>query len=93
MKGTTKGLLWLSIASLLAGLALNVGLVNVRDLDALYVLFPVGAIFLGLFLIAWVLEKESAHYDEEQRAAAKRVGSSQKHPEVKDKNEPGKSTN
>lgn len=71
-------LLWLAIASLVIGGVLNIGLINVGDLDAAYVVFPVGAVFMGFFLISWILEKESAHYDEEQRTMAGRLGLSEK---------------
>ena len=68
MSKTTKALLILAIVSLVAGFALNTGLVNAGDLDALYVVFPIGASFAGLFLISKLLEKESARYNEEHHA-------------------------
>lgn len=64
----TKTLLILSIAALVVGMAFVIGLVNVENLVALYVVLPLGAVFLGLFLISLVLEKESALFDQEQRA-------------------------
>jgi hypothetical protein len=62
----TKTLLWLSITLLVAGLVLVSDLVNVGNLVALYVALPAGAICLGLFLIAQLLQKETANFDQEQ---------------------------
>jgi hypothetical protein len=62
-----KALLILSIITLLAGLALNAGLLGVSESGILYTVLPLGAVFFGLFLIARVLEKESARYDAEHR--------------------------
>ncbi len=69
MGKTTKVLLLLAIVCLVAGFLLNSGLIGVGECAALYVIFPFGAIFAGLFLISKLLEKESARYDEEHRAA------------------------
>ena len=59
----TKCLLALSISGLTLGLALNF----FKGSPATYVVLPAGAIFFGLFLISFMLEKESAAYDAEQR--------------------------
>jgi hypothetical protein len=64
----TKTLLGLSLVGILAGLVFTAGLVNAVN-SALYTVLPLGAVFFGLFLISMVLEKESALYDQEQRAA------------------------
>ena len=72
----TKTLLIVSLAGLIAGLAFVTGLVNVRTAVWLYVALPTGAICFGLFLIAKLLEQETAQYDAEQRtlqAAAARL--------------------
>jgi hypothetical protein len=69
MTKTTKVLLILAIVSLVVGFALNSGMIGVMGIDALYVVFPVGATFAGLFLISKLLEKEAAHYDQEHGAA------------------------
>ncbi len=61
----TKAILVLAIVGLVLGILLNTGWVNVGDAVALYVVLPAGAIFLGLFLIIKILEKESAAYDQE----------------------------
>ena len=66
MTKMNKTLLLLAVIGLVAGLVINVGLVNTRGFDALYIIFPVGAVFSGLFLIARMLEKESARFDEDQ---------------------------
>ena len=48
---------------------LTIGFSNARPNAFFYLGLPVGAILFGLFLIAQVLEKESALYDEQKRAA------------------------
>jgi hypothetical protein len=47
---------------------LTIGLSNARQNVFFYLGLPVGAILFGLFLITQVLEKESALYDEQNRA-------------------------
>ncbi len=69
MTKTTKILLALAIAGLVSGLAINSGLVDASTAEWLYVCFPMGAILFGLFLLSKILEKETAAYDQEQRAA------------------------
>jgi hypothetical protein len=66
MTKTAKVLLVLTIVCLVAGGAFNMGLIEPGNLTALYVLLPVGAVFLGLFLIVLVLEKESAKSQEDE---------------------------
>lgn len=63
MTKTTKTLLGLAITGLALGLAINIGLFGALDSGVQYVVFPTGAIFLGLFLISKLLERESAQYD------------------------------
>jgi hypothetical protein len=63
MTKTTKTLLAGALASLSLGLLPVVGWVRAQDLTGLYVIFPVGAVLFGLFLIAKMLERESALYD------------------------------
>lgn len=48
---------------------LAIGFSNARQNAFFYLGLPVGAILFGLFLITQVLEKESALYDEQNRAA------------------------
>ena len=66
MTKMNKTLLLLAAICLVAGLVINIGLVNTGGYDALYIIFPVGAVFAGLFLIARMLENESARFDEDQ---------------------------
>jgi len=47
-----------------------IGFSNYRPTTFFYLGPPVGAILLGLFLVAQLLEKESALLDEQNRAAA-----------------------
>jgi hypothetical protein len=73
----TKTLLAISLLCLVAGFPFASGLVNAQEVVALYAVLPAGAVFLGLFLICLLLEKEIAQYDADQRtpsAAAERTG-------------------
>ncbi len=69
MTKVTKGLLVTAIVFLLAGLVANSGIFDVNGVPALYVLLPVGAIFLGMFLISRLLQNESARYEQEHHGA------------------------
>ncbi len=62
-----KKLLILSVVTGAVGLAFVTGIVNVQNTVALYVALPLGAVFLGLFLMFQLFEKEMALYDEEQQ--------------------------
>jgi hypothetical protein len=70
MSKMTKVLLVMSLSCLAAGLVFVTDLVNVREAVWLYVTFPAGAIFFGLFLISLCLQGASALFDEEQRTIA-----------------------
>jgi len=63
-----KKLLIISIVALVIGLAFVTGIVNAQSMVDLYVVLPLGAVFLGLFLVFRSFEKEASLYDEEQRA-------------------------
>ena len=75
MNKTTKVLLVLAIVSFIVGFAFNSGLVNAGENDALYAVFPMGAVFAGLFLLSKMLEKETARYDEEHHGEEGSPGS------------------
>jgi hypothetical protein len=62
-----KKLLVLSIVATVIGLAFVTNLINVQNTVALYVALPLGAVFLGLFLMFRSFEKEMALYDKEQQ--------------------------
>lgn len=66
MTKTAKVLLGLAIACLVLGGLINIGWINPGKLEALYVLLPVGAVFLGLFLIVLVLQRESMVHQEDK---------------------------
>jgi len=67
MSGLTKTMLGLTIASAVAsGLFLS-GIVNVSDVPGFYVVFPLAAVFYGMFLICWMLQNEVAKSDAERR--------------------------
>jgi hypothetical protein len=63
-----KKLLIIAIVSLVAGLIFVTGIVNAQNMVGLYVVLPLGAVFLGLFLVFKSFEKEASLYDEEQQA-------------------------
>ncbi len=69
MTKTAKALLVAAIVCLVLGGIINIGLINPGKLDALYVLLPLGAVFLGLFLIVLVLGKEGQVHDQDQHLA------------------------
>lgn len=75
MSKMTKVLLVLSLSCLAVGLVFVTGLVNVAEAAFLYVTFPAGAIFFGLFLISLSLQAESALFDEEKRVTAAAIAS------------------
>jgi|ERR1043166_465801 ABC-type microcin C transport system permease subunit YejB len=66
MSKTTKTLLVLAVIGLVSGFVFVTGMVKVGDSVAWYITLPMGAIFLGLFLISKLLEKEVALHDMEQ---------------------------
>lgn len=55
------------MAAIAIGLAFVTNIINVQNIVALYVALPLGAIFLGLFLMFRSFEKEMALYDQEQQ--------------------------
>lgn len=67
MTKMSKTLLVLAVVSLVVGLAINSGLIDAKSNDVLYAVFPLGAVFAGLFLISKLLEKETARYDQEHQ--------------------------
>ncbi len=69
MTKVTKILLVLAIVCLAGGVVVNSGLVDVDQFPMVYVLLPVGAVFLGMFLISRVLQSESAQYEKEHQGA------------------------
>ncbi len=76
MSKTAKVLLGVAIGCLIVGGVINIGWVNPGKLDALYVLLPVGAVFLGLFLIVLILQRESmAHQEDHHLPEAANEGS------------------
>jgi len=72
-------LLIIAVASIVSGLAFVTGIVNVQNTVTLYVALPLGAVFLGLFLIFRIFEKEAALYDEEQHAHSVFPAAAEKH--------------
>jgi hypothetical protein len=59
----SKLFLFVALACLGAGLLLLTGIVPVGGVAAAYVTFPLGGVFLGMYLIWRALEKESAQFD------------------------------
>jgi len=64
MTTATKTFCAISIAGFAAGSIANFGGFEVNPM--LTAVLPTGAIFLGVFLISLILEKEVARFDEEQ---------------------------
>ncbi len=69
----TKTLLALAVILLIPGLVISVGLANVGGNTIWYVVLPTGAIFLGLFLISYLLEKQTADFDAEHHAREEKI--------------------
>ncbi len=76
MAKTTKSLLAVAVTGILLGLAFVTGAVSVKGAEWAYVALPGGAIFLGLFGIFRMLEKETALYDVEQESLLASTNSS-----------------
>jgi len=74
MTTATKTFLGISVAGFITGAIVDFGGFAVNPMWT--VALPVGAIFLGVFLISWIMEKEVAKYDEEQ---AKRIALARQH--------------
>ena len=64
MNRLTKIMLGLTIGNAVASALVLTGIVNVPRLD---VVFPLAAIFYGMFLICCMLQKEIAAFDAEER--------------------------
>lgn len=63
-------MLGLGVAGLVVGALLSTDLIVKAPVAAAsYVILPVGAIFVGLFLVSRMLEKESVFHDEEKHSA------------------------
>ena len=67
-RGLAAMMKWKHILLALALITLAAGFSDARPDNIFYLGRPVGAILFGLFLIAQVLEQESAMYDEQSRA-------------------------
>jgi hypothetical protein len=67
MMKLTKSLLVISLLCLVVGFLFVGDLVNAHNSVVLYAVLPTGAVFLGLFLICLLLEKETAQYDADRR--------------------------
>ncbi len=65
MTKLTKTLALASVAGFVAGGIIDFGGFNVAS-SALLLALPLGAVFLGLALIAFMLEKEMAEFDAEE---------------------------
>ncbi len=66
MTKTAKVLLGLAIVCLAVGGVINLGWIDPGKLEGLYALLPLGAVFLGLFLIVLVLSRERTTHEEDQ---------------------------
>lgn len=69
MSKITKVLLCAAVVGLVGGLLFVTGALDAHDVVAFYILLPAGAIFLGLFMISFALEKETALFDQEHSLA------------------------
>ena len=67
MSRLARTMLGLTVASSIASVLFLSDIVDVSDIPGLYVVFPLAAVFWGMFLLCHSLEKEVARFDEEQR--------------------------
>jgi hypothetical protein len=67
MNRLTKIMLGLTIVNAVASALVLTGIINVSDFPGAYVVFPLAAIFYGMFLICRMLQKEVAAFDAEER--------------------------
>ncbi len=74
MKTVTKVLLVSTVLNLAVGVLYQHGVLPVGRWPGLYVTLPVGAACFGMFLLSWMLEKESASYDAEHQEVAEHKG-------------------
>jgi hypothetical protein len=83
MTTLSKIFLALSVTGFAAGSIIDFGEFNV--IPALTVALPLGAVFFGLFLISFMLEKEMAKFDEEESMKLQLIQSSPVVPVLKQK--------
>lgn len=74
MSRLTKTMLGLLISNSIASLLFLTGIVNINRFPGLYVVFPLAAVFYGMFLICWMLQKNVAAFDTEERAHQDHAG-------------------
>jgi hypothetical protein len=67
MSKLTKIMLGLTIVNAVASALVLTGIINVSNFQGLYVVFPLAAIFYGMFLICRMLQNEVAGFDAEER--------------------------
>lgn len=68
MKKLTKTLLVLSIAGFTLGILFAADVLKAGNAVGWYMTLPAGAICFGVFMISYMLEKEIALFDAEQRS-------------------------
>jgi hypothetical protein len=68
MSRPTKIMLGLTIINLIASALFLPGIVNISGFPGLYIVFPLAAVFYGMFLICRMIQKDVAEFDAEQRA-------------------------
>ncbi|MGA2030310.1 MAG: hypothetical protein ABSG87_09595 [Verrucomicrobiota bacterium] len=83
MTTLSKSLLAVSVTGLVAGSVINFGGFNLNP--AWTVALPFGAVFYGLFLISFMLEKEVAKFDEEEAEELRSIQASYVAPARKQK--------
>jgi hypothetical protein len=74
MSRLTKTMLVLLILNTAAAALFLSGVVDVSRVPGLYLTFPLAAIFYGLFLICWMLDREVTAFDAEQHAGRSHPG-------------------
>ena len=68
MNRLTKIMLALLIINSVGSVLFLTDIVNISSYPALYIVFPLAAVFYGMFIICWMLQKHVAAFDTEERA-------------------------
>lgn len=66
MSKLAKTYLVLGVVCSVVGILLDADVIDASDLPAVYVALPLGVVFLGLFLIYYMLGKEAARFEAER---------------------------
>ena len=67
MNRLTKTMLALLIINSVGSVLFLTDIVNISSYPGLYIVFPLAAVFYGMFIICWMLQKHVTAFDTEER--------------------------